>query len=461
MQTVDSKIDEIKRKLEETVLGDRDNFLPSLLNAYNFPTTTIKKLLNAGPDSEGYYSVKRRLLFKKLSENDNVEIEYFHAIEAVKDKQRFVIVTDFNRLMAEDTLSGRGIDIPFDELPDSYEFFLPWCGREIVEEQIENPADVKAASQMASLFVSIKADNAENEELTEEAMNIFLTRVLFCFFADDTKIFKRNQFQNAIILHTNEDGSNMQEFLLDLFEALDTPKDKRYGMKDYYLDFPYVNGGLFKKRLPVPRFSKASRKKLLECGTRDWASINPDIFGSMFQTVISENQRRELGQHYTSVPNIMKVLNPLFLDGLRTELDDIASLSEGRFKSRKILDFRSKLASIKVFDPACGSGNFLITAYKELCHLDMEAIDLSGEFAFLGIKLNNFYGIEIDDFPCEIARLSLWLAEHQINMECFDKFGNANPTLPLTESGHITCGNALTLNWADICPINDGYIYMW
>ena len=351
--------------------------------------------------------------------------------------------------------SDRGIDIPFDELPDSYEFFLPWCGRETIEQMVENPADVKAATQMGHLFESIKKDNEDNAELTEEALNVFLTRLLFCLFADDTHIFTESQFRNALQLHTSEDGSSVQSFLEGLFDVLDIPVDQRVNIKDYYEAFPYVNGGLFQKHYPIPRFSKTSRRKLLECCASDWSAINPDIFGSMFQTVISEEQRRTLGQHYTSVTNIMKVLNPLFLDDLRAELDEIDALPSGKWKERKVKDYREKIARIKVFDPACGSGNFLITAYKELCHLDMRAISMIDELPFVGIHLNNFYGIEIDDFPCEIARLSLWLAQHQINMECYEKYNNANPTLPLTASGHIVCGNALRLDWNEVCPAGD------
>lgn len=357
-------------------------------------------------------------------------------------------------------VSDRGIDIPFDELPDSYEFFLPWCGRETIEQIVENPADVKAATQMGHLFEAIRKDNEDNAELTEEALNVFLTRLLFCLFADDTHIFTESQFRNALQRHTSDDGSSVQAFLEGLFDVLDIPMDQRVDIKDYYETFPYVNGGLFQEHYPIPRFSKTSRRKLLECCASDWSAINPDIFGSMFQTVISEEQRRTLGQHYTSATNIMKVLNPLFLDDLKAELDELDALPSGKRKERKVKEYREKIARIKVFDPACGSGNFLITAYKELCHLDMKAISMIDELPLVGIHLNNFYGIEIDDFPCEIARLSLWLAQHQINMECYEKYNNANPTLPLTASGNIVCGNALRLDWNEVCPAEEGPVYL-
>lgn len=459
MKATDTNIDKIKSRLEDAITKVGEEFLSSFLSAYGFANTTIKKLLAAGPDQNGRYSVKQKFLFTP-SQCLSSELERFYldAVASAKNKERFVVATNFERLIAKDMASDRGIDIPFDELPDSYEFFLPWCGRETIEQIVENPADVKAATQMGHLFESIKKDNEDNAELTEEALNVFLTRLLFCLFADDTHIFEESQFRNALQLHTSEDGSSVQSFLEGLFDVLDIPVDQRADIKDYYEAFPYVNGGLFQKHYPIPRFSKTSRRKLLECCASDWSAINPDIFGSMFQTVISEEQRRTLGQHYTSVTNIMKVLNPLFLDDLRAELDELDALPAGKWKERKVKDFREKIAGIKVFDPACGSGNFLITAYKELCHLDMRAISMIDELPFVGIHLNNFYGIEIDDFPGEIARLSLWLAQHQINMECYEKYNNANPTLPLTASGHIVCGNALRLDWNEVCPAGENDI---
>ena len=461
MKISDNDIDKISGLLEKAVSGPRSEFLASFLSAYGFANTTIKKTIANGPDSDGRYSIRQKLLYMVLPAGSNVEKAYFDALEAATHKERFVVVTDYERLMAKDMLYDKGIDVPFDELSDSYEFFLPWCGRETIEQIVENPADVKAATQMGRLFESIKKDNEDNAELTEEALNVFLTRLLFCLFADDTHIFSESQFRNALQRHTAEDGSSVQTFLEGLFDVLDILVDQRVDIKDYYEAFPYVNGGLFQKHYPIPRFSKTSRRKLLECCSSDWSAINPDIFGSMFQTVISEEQRRTLGQHYTSVSNIMKVLNPLFLDDLRAELDEIDALPSGKWKERKVKDYREKIARIKVFDPACGSGNFLITAYKELCHLDMRAISMIDELPFVGIHLNNFYGIEIDDFPCEIARLSLWLAQHQINMECYEKYNNANPTLPLTASGHIVCGNALRLDWNEVCPAgNDDIVYV-
>lgn len=213
MKATDTDIDKIKGRLEDAVGRTGDDFLSGFLSAYGFANTTIKKTLANGPDSGGRYSIRQKLLFVPIAAGSNVEKAYLDAIEAATHKERFVVVTDFERLMAKDMASDRGIDIPFDELPDNYEFFLPWCGRETIEQMVESPADVKAATQMGHLFESIKKDNEDNAELTEEALNVFLTRLLFCLFADDTHIFSESQFRNALQLHTSEDGSSVQSFL--------------------------------------------------------------------------------------------------------------------------------------------------------------------------------------------------------------------------------------------------------
>lgn len=454
-------IDDIEYLLTDAITGPKEEFLKNFMEAYSFPKATYKKLETSGPDKDGYYSVKQKMLYKELGQNVNMEHAYFDAIQHANAKERFVIINNFDRFMAKDMASDKGIDIPFDELPDSYEFFLPWTGREITETLVENPADVKAAAKMRHLYESIARSN---EEMDTKALNVFLTRILFCYFADDTGIFpQKNQFIDSVINNTNEDGKDLGEYLTRLFNVLDMPENKRVDIHPCFKHFPYVNGGLFRDHYDAPRFTKESRKKLIEGGALDWSAINPDIFGSMFQAVIDPEQRRHLGQHYTSVTNIMKVLKPLFLDDLTAELDKIAELPLSIERDKKLKAFRAKLSKIKIFDPACGSGNFLIIAYKELCHLEIRTIELffNKELMFLDIQLDHFYGIEIDDFPCEIARLSLWLSQHQINMECTERFGQANPTLPLTTSGNIICGNALRLDWNEVCPVEkDDIVYL-
>ena len=449
-----SEIEKIPQSLKNAVSSAHGNFFSSFLTAYGLPKSSIKRSMDS-MESSGTRkcSIKQKLLYKECPPNSKIESEYLTILEEV-NKERFAFVTDFERIMAKDMMSGKGIDIAFEDLPDSYEFFLPWCGREIVELEVENPADVKAATEMGKLFEAIHNANKDNALVDERAHNTFLTRILFCFYADDTGIFKKDQFRNSILQNTAEDGSDMKSFIKGLFEILDTNVQYRSDVHPAYKDYPYVNGGLFRERLPIPDFNRTARRKLLECSAVDWSVINPDIFGSMFQTVISEEQRHSLGQHYTSVTNIMKVLRPLFLDDFHAELDKILEAPSSFARDKKLDLFRNRLANISVFDPACGSGNFLIIAYKELCHLEMEALEnySTPELPFLGIRLSNFHGIEIDDFPCEVARLALWIVQHQINMECYAKFGNSNPTLPLTSSGNIVCGNALRLNWDQVCP---------
>ncbi|MDD4575352.1 MAG: N-6 DNA methylase, partial [Bacteroidales bacterium] len=227
------------------------------------------------------------------------------------------------------------------------------------------------------------------------------------------------------------------------------------GLPEYLKAFPFVNGGLFEKAKKTPKFSRSSRAAILSSGNQDWSAINPDIFGSMFQAVISVDQRGSLGQHYTSVPNIMKVIEPLFLNELYEELENAGD------NEKKLKALLNRIHNLKIFDPACGSGNFLIIAYKELRILEMKVFKAGGMMALSGIQLSQFYGIEIDDFAGEIAKLALWLAEHQMNVEFFKEFGRTNPTLPLTEAGKIVQGNACRLDWEVVCPkTKDDEIYI-
>lgn len=448
--------------------GNSGHFIEDFMKAYYFSVSAITKIRKGIEKSSvrGCLVQKKSFYFQEVPFGQSVENAFVRAQSSASPSERFIIVTDYKKFMARDNNTKMNINVAFNELAEQYEFFLPLCGIEKHQDVVENVADVKAAQKMAELFDEIKKDNLDSADwnLTDKTLTdvqkkkiehnyaLFFTRLLFCLFADDTHIFEDNQFQTAIEQHTDEDGKNVSLWIEGLFEVLDLPNNKRLGISHSYLKFPYVNGGLFRDRIAVPRFTYKSRKKLLECCGSDWSQINPDIFGSMFQGVISPEQRSELGQHYTSVSNIMKVIKPLFLDDLHEELNSIKG------NDKKLDAFRVKLSKIKIFDPACGSGNFLIIAYKELCRLEMEAMDsyVNRPLPFLSILLENFYGIEIDDFPCEVARLSLWLAQHQINLECYDKYGNSNPTLPLSPSGHIVCGNACRLDWEKVCPCNDG-----
>lgn len=432
--------------------GAKGDFIYEMIFAYVGKKSTIKLLKDGKANlskKSGEISWKKKLFYKEFSKGElNAQVALDTA-DSLKHDERFVVLTDGSELYCVDTKIGDTLNIKFKELTKRYAFFLPWAGIEKTEFLNENPADVKAARKMAQLFDEIKKDNRKNA-IDPHDLNVFLSRLLFCYFAEDTEIFTENQFTNAVASITSADGSDLSEFIDRLFDVLDTPKEKRRKLPDYLESFPYVNGGLFRKKIIIPKFSAHSRNKLIECGELSWKDINPDIFGSMFQTVIDEKQRSDLGQHYTSVPNIMKILNPLLLDSLNEELD-LAGNNQRMLK--KLL---TRIRRIKIFDPACGSGNFLIIAYKELRRLEVEILSRLDELAMTEIHLDHFYGIECDDFACETAKLSLWLAEHQMNAEIYQKTGTLNATLPLEDAGHIVKGNACCLDWNRVCPKENG-----
>ncbi|HIY65847.1 MAG TPA: N-6 DNA methylase, partial [Candidatus Agrococcus pullicola] len=377
----------------------------------------------------------------------------------VRFSTRFVIVTDYVELVAYDTKTDETIGFPIREIDQHFTFFLPWAGMEKAQYVAEAHADVKAAERMGKLFDELV--NA-NPDLLEQphgrhALNLFFTRLLFCYFAEDTGIFAENQFTNAVGSHTLDDGSDTAEFLTDLFTALDTAQaaDKPH----HLAAFPYVNGRLFTMSPDhvVPRFTKKARQELINAGKLIWREINPDIFGSMFQAIVTPGTRSDLGQHYTSVPNILKTIEPLFLDALKDQFN------AARDSVKKLEALLERISAIKVFDPACGSGNFLVIAYKELRKLEHAILerlaDLDAKHSVLfsesRINIENFYGIEIDDFAVEVAVLSLWIAKHQMNAEFKDKFGVSIPLIPLKESGQIHAGNAARVDWNGVCS-NDG-----
>ncbi len=433
---------------------NRETFIFDLLLAYGLPKAAITRLQKGNLNmskTEGEISWKKKLFFRE-EPNADLHITISEIAKNIKHNERFVIVTDYQTLLAIDTKTDDKLDCAIHDLPKHYDFFLPWAGMEKTQHQDENPADVKAAEKMAKLFDVIRKDNPDDSPEFIHGLNVFLSRLLFCYFAEDTHIFEDNQFTNAIDSHTQADGSDLNTYLDNLFVVLNTPKKQRENLPEYLNAFPYVNGGLFKYPVPSPKFSRSSRAAILNSGDQNWSAINPDIFGSMFQAVISDDQRGNLGQHYTSVPNIMKVIEPLFLNELYEEFEKATSTSSVADKQKKLKALLNRIYKLKIFDPACGSGNFLIIAYKELRLLEMKIFKAGGMMALSGIQLSQFYGIEIDDFAGEIAKLALWLAEHQMNVEFRKEFGRTNPTLPLSEAGHIVQGNACRLNWEDVCP---------
>ncbi|UUO22041.1 class I SAM-dependent DNA methyltransferase [Colwellia sp. M166] len=486
-----TQIEEIVKKLAVDINNsqvNKDEFIYQLMAAYGHRKTTIGRIKSGERNLakvEGEVRAKRHIYFKQ-SQNDCVLLDIDNMKKepsVTRDKIRFVIATDFNQFVAIDTRTHDTLDIEFNELGKHFDFFLPWAGMEKAVYQGENPADVKAAEKMAKLFDLIKADNFSEENKDDTTalhnLNVFLTRLLFCFFAEDTGIFKQNQFSGELESHTKVDGSDVNSYLNRLFEVLNTSKENRGDLPDYLANFEFVNGGLFASTIASPRFATKSRKMLIECGSElDWSDINPDIFGSMIQAVVHPDQRGGMGMHYTSVTNIMKVIEPLFLDELYAEFENIEDNIDAKLKPSRLRKLHERIAEIKLFDPACGSGNFLIIAFKELRKLEMEIIkrlqeldqndnqdDLFGDVgldsSFSRIKLSQFYGIELDDFAHEVAILSLWLAEHQMNVEFKAEFGECEPTLPLQNGGHIICGNATRLNWDEVCTkINNPEIFI-
>lgn len=444
-------------KTEENIRKLADNFneatfIYDLLLAYGKPKASITRLQKSYNLSKRNNEViwKKNLCFRRVNENDLYsEIDTLNNDSNIlKHSPRFIIVTDYKKILATDTKTKDTLDISFNELGDNFDFFLPWAGFEKTRSKTESLADIRAAEQMAKLYDEIKKDNPWAEKKTIHSLNVFLSRLLFCFFAEDTTIFEKGLFSSSIASHTLEDGSDLNGYLDRLFEALNSENKSRF--PKYLQIFPYVNGGLFAEKHPVPRFTRRSRKILLECGGLNWSSINPDIFGSMIQAVVDSNQRGEMGMHYTSVPNIMKVIEPLFLSELYNEFE------RSKGNQKKLEKLLVRLSQIKIFDPACGSGNFLIVAYKELRSLEMKIIKhLQGfttRLPLSNIKLSQFYGIEIDDFAHEVAMLSLWLIDHQMNQSFKIAFDRTRPSLPLKQGGHIICGNATLLDWEKVCP---------
>src|SRR6056297_1636314 len=323
-------------------------------------------------------------------------------------KAKFILATDGIDLEAEDLTTGETIVCDYPDFPEHFGFFLPLAGISTVKQIRESAFDIKATGRLNRLYVQLLKDNPDwGTAERRHDMNHFMARLIFCFFAEDTEIFAQDdQFTATVERMSATDSSNTHEVISTLFRAMNLPEGERAGLPRWAAGFPYVNGGLFSESVDVPRFSKIARSYLLHIGNLDWKKINPDIFGSMIQAVADDEERGALGMHYTSVPNILKVLNPLFLDDLREQLDAAGD------NARKLLNLRKRISRIRVFDPACGSGNFLVIAYKELRAIENEINTRRDECGRSSeIPLTNFRGIELRHFSTEIARLALIIAE--------------------------------------------------
>ncbi|CAM3467758.1 DNA methyltransferase [Halomonas lysinitropha] len=445
--------------------ADSGEFIYAFLDAYGFPRATITQVRNGGQRNvasrkeEGHVALKNWLYFMPVRQGESVH----EALQVLADEEepprhkcRFLVVTDWREFTALDTRTDERLEVPFSDLASQYLFFAPMAGLERTKHFEEASADLKAAAKMGRLFDRLKEVNEFSTPEQLHALNVFLTRLLFCYFAEDTGIFPKNAFTKVITEASGESGEGLSDLLAQLFQVMNQPEGERPSdLPVHVAQFPYVNGGLFRDDIPVPEIRGKGRRMMIECGQLAWEAVNPDIFGSMFQAVVDEESRDALGQHYTSVPNIMKVIRPLFLDKLYTELH------KAKGSRKKLAALLERLTRIRVFDPAMGSGNFLIISYKEVRRLEMAVFralqDVSGQQEMLisGIRLSQFYGIEIDDFAHEVAQLSLWLAEHQMNTLFAKEFGHVKPLLPLKDSGNLVLGNSLKIEWQNVCP-NDG-----
>jgi len=364
---------------------------------------------------------------------------------------KFILATDGARVEAEELESGEPLACDWPELPDHFGFFLPLAGITTVRQIRENAFDIRATSKLNKLYVELLKQNPDwGSGERRSDMNHFMARLIFSFFAEDTGIMiERGMFSETVSRMSAPDSSNTHEVIAALFAAMNTPHAAREtaALPRWALDFPYVNGGLFGGGDDVPRFSRTARAYLLQVGALDWTQINPDIFGSMIQAVADDEERGALGMHYTSVPNILKVLNPLFLDDLRAKLEEAGD------NPRTLLNLRKRLARIRVFDPACGSGNFLVIAYKEMRKIEYEINRRRGEPERASdIPLTNFRGIELRHFAAEIARLALHIAEFQCDELYRGQLQAIRDFIPLPSENWITCGNALRLDWLSVCP---------
>jgi hypothetical protein len=366
-------------------------------------------------------------------------------------KAKFILATDGDELHAEDLNSGETVACAYADFPDHFGFFLPLAGISTVKQIRESAFDIKATGRLNRLYVELIKDNPDwGTAQKRHEMNHFMARLIFCFFAEDTDIFTGGDLFTATVEQmSNRDGSNTHEVISEIFRAMNTAIKARptANLPRWADTFPYVNGGLFSGSTETPRFSKIAQRYLSHIGTLDWTKINPDIFGSMIQAVADDDERSVLGMHYTSVPNILKVLNPLFLDELRAEMEAAGD------NARKLANLRTRMSKIRVFDPACGSGNFLVIAYKEIRALEAEINRRRGEAdRRTEIPLTNYRGIELRDFSAEIARLALIIAEYQCDVTYRGQKEALAEFLPLDSQNWITCANALQVDWLSICP---------
>jgi hypothetical protein len=402
---------------------------------------------------KGVLIVEHKSRGKDLKRAFHQATDYFYGLKD-RDLPKYVLVSDFARLRLYDLDQGTETEFPLAELHKHIGLFGFIAGyKSQTTPALEEAASIKAAEQLGRLHDQLKASGYQGHQL-----EVLLVRLLFCLFADDTGIFeRRNQFKDYLETRTAEDGIDLGQHLSLLFQVLNTPAEKRQKSLDELLaGFTYVNGRLFEETLPIPAFDRTMRETLLEAAGLDWSRISPAIFGSLFQSIMDKEARRNLGAHYTRESNILKALRPLFLHQLAAELTACGN------NAKKLTEFQKKLANIRILDPACGCGNFLVIAYRELRRLEVEvlrrllkagessrALDIAG---LVRVDVDQFYGIEIEEFPAQIAQVALWLTDHQMNQVVSEEFGAYFVRLPLKKAPNIVHGNALRIDWQDVVP---------
>lgn len=459
----------IEQNVGEVDVTQGFDLIYDLLAAYGMPKASITRLRKGSAnksDREDEVLWKGKVYFRDLTLAEDAPDPHAAIDDAAREERvtkqqpRFLVVRSGDRLLGVDTKTSDSLDIPLDKLGLSVAFFMPWAGMEKTHLEAAHYADIKAAEKMARLYDETRKVNEVESDEEVHALNVFFTRLLFCFFAEDTGIFEDGQVTKAIGSLTHQDGSDLHHFLGKLFETLDTPVGERGDLPSYLSEFGYVNGRLFAQRNGIPTFSAKARGIILECAELDWSEISPDVFGSMMQAVVKPEARATLGMHYTSVENILKVLRPLVLDELEAAYEAAAD------DPRRLRRLHDRLARLVVMDPACGSGNFLTTAYREVRGIEHRILirlrDLAAEtsgsklFEVSRVPLTNFVGIEIDDFAHEVAQLALWLTKHQMNVRFAELFGVLAPLIPLRDAARITCGDATRLDWGSLCSFAEG-----
>lgn len=443
--------------------ADAKPFLVDFFNVFGITrkrVSTFEHRVKKLGDRDGYIDLlwKGMILIEMKSLGKNLEKAYTQAIEythGLKDFElpKYVLVCDFQHFRLHDLEEGTTIDFTLADLVNNVQHFGYLLGyqKKIYREQ--DPANIKAALLMGKLH-----DRLEEIGYTGHPLEVYLVRILFCLFAEDTTIFNKQQFQDYIEQRTNEDGSDLAAKLQELFQVLNTPTEKRFKNLDEQLaDYPYVNGKLFEEILPTASFDTKMRLALLECCYIDWSKISPAIFGSMFQSVMNPTERRNLGAHYTSESNILKLIKPLFLDELWNEFESI------KHNKNKLPAFHKKLSTLKFLDPACGCGNFLVITYRELRMLEfavLQAHNRTGQqfldvSQVLWIDVDQFSGIEYEEFPARIAEVAMWLIDHQMNMMVSNAFGQYFARLPLKKSANIAHADALETDWENVVSKNE------